>query len=79
MSQKYSCKGILRTGICPQIGQPRRNGQISWNIQSSGTESKEIGNLNRLITIWNWISNNNKKCPTTESLGPDGFQSKILP
>ena len=42
-------KRILWTVICQQIGRPRRNGQISRDIQPSKTES-EIDNLNRPIT-----------------------------
>ena len=33
-------KRILWIVICQQIGQPRRNGQISRNIQPMNTESK---------------------------------------
>ena len=32
-------KRMLQTVICQQIGQPRRNGQISRNIQACKTES----------------------------------------
>lgn len=36
--------------ICQWTGQPRRNGYIPRNIQSSRTKSKEIDNQNRWIT-----------------------------
>ena len=34
----------------PKIGQPRRNGQVSRNIQSVKIQSRKTYNLNRLIT-----------------------------
>ena len=34
----------------PEIGQPRRNGQVSRNIQSAKIQSRKTYNLNRLIT-----------------------------
>ena len=42
-------KRILWTIICQQIGQPRKNGQVSTNIQSTNTESRR-NSLNRPIT-----------------------------
>ena len=35
---------------CQQVGQPRRNGYISRNTQSTKTESEELENLSRSIT-----------------------------
>lgn len=34
----------------PETGQPRRNGQVSRNIQSAKIQSRKTYNLNRLIT-----------------------------
>ena len=72
--QGYKKIIILWIVICQQMGQPRRNRQISRNIQPSQTET-EIDCLNRMITSGNieLLIIILKNLPANKSARPDGF------
>ena len=54
--------------MCQQIAQPRRNEQISRNIQLPRGNQKETDNLNRLVTR-SEITFLIKELPANESPG----------
>ena len=58
-----------------QIWQPRRNGQLSRDLQPAKTETR-IDQLNRPITR-NEIEYVIKTLPTNKSLRPDGFTGEF--
>ena len=47
---KKNHKSILQVVVCQQVGQPRRNGQISRNINLPRLNQGETDNLHRPIT-----------------------------
>ena len=72
-------KRILWAITCHQIRQPRRNGQVSRNTQSTKTELS-TDNLNRLISlskIASVIIIMIKKLSANKSIGLDGFNKEF--
>ena len=56
--KKKTHKGILWISICQQIWQPRRNGQLSRNIQPTKMNQEEKLILTDHLE-WNWVYNKN--------------------
>ena len=89
-TKKPKNKRIQWTAICQQIHQPRRNGQVSRNMQFPKTESRknrynlqrlnkgkiERKKMNRPITSTE-IETVITKLPTNKRPGPDGFHRWI--
>ena len=66
---------ILSTIICQKIGQSRRNGHLSRDLQPAKTESR-IDQMNWTITR-NDIEYFIKTLPTNKSPRPDGFTGEF--
>ena len=68
-------ESLLRTTICQQTGQPRRNGKILRNVQLTKNESVRTRSMSRSITSKK-TELVIKTLPVEKSSGPDGFTAE---